>query len=217
MSDRQPPRRDPYRYQARVYDRVIDPLNRGIRDVALKFDPPDPAWRVLDIGCGTGTGLQRYADAGCSITGVDPSEAMVSIASHRLGPGADLRLASGAALPFENATFDLVTTSMVLHEIAEPDRGAVISEMVRVLSPGGHILVIDFRFGSLRGWKGPALKILINAIELVGGHFSGFRSFRAGGGLPGLAERSGLDLRTEKIVAGGNVGIYVAGDTGKRG
>ncbi len=46
-------------------------------------------------------------------------------------------------------------------------------------------------------------------IERFSGHYSGYRSFKAVGGVPGLAEKAGLSVDREKIVAGGNVAIYV--------
>jgi len=46
-------------------------------------------------------------------------------------------------------------------------------------------------------------------IERVSGHYSGYLSFRAGGGVPGVLEAADLELDREKIVAGGNLAVYV--------
>ncbi len=51
---------DPYRRIANVYDRLIEPMQAGVRRVALEVVPPQAEWQVLDVGCGTGTGLARY-------------------------------------------------------------------------------------------------------------------------------------------------------------
>jgi ubiquinone/menaquinone biosynthesis C-methylase UbiE len=201
--------RDPYRHIAGIYDRLIEPLQAGVRRVAFDVIPPQAGWQVLDVGCGTGTGLARYLEAGCAAVGVDVSPAMLEQAAARLGDRAELRFTDGGALPFDAGRFDLVMTSMVLHEIAAESREALVMEMARVAKPDGKILITDFRFGSLRGWKGPTLRALNGAIERVGGHFSGYRSFKAAAGIPPLLDRAGLGIEREKIVAGGNLAIYV--------
>jgi ubiquinone/menaquinone biosynthesis C-methylase UbiE len=200
---------DPYRRSAAFYDRLIEPLQAGVRRVALEVVAPQPEWQVLDVGCGTGTGLARYLAAGCAVAGVDVSPAMLARARARLGQGVELHLTRGEVLPFPPGRFDLVTTSMVLHEVAADERSALVAEMARCTKPDGRILITDFRFGSLRGWRGPALRLLNAVIERFAGHYTEYRSFRAGGGIPAVAQAAGREIDREKIVAGGNIGIYV--------
>jgi ubiquinone/menaquinone biosynthesis C-methylase UbiE len=199
---------DPYRHIAGFY-RLIEPLLAGGRRVALDVLPPQPEWKVLDVGCGTGTGLAPYVDAGCTGVGVDVSPAMLEEATARLGDRAELHLTDGDSLPFDDAHFDLVTASMVLHEVPADERTAMVSEMARVTKPAGRVLFIDFRFGSLPGWKGPTIRGLSTAIERFSGHYSGYRSFKAADGVPGSVGRAGLYIERERIVAEGNVAIYV--------
>ncbi len=161
------------------------------------------------MGCGTGTGLAGYQAAGCTVAGVDVSPAMLAEAGARLGEGAELHLTKGEVLPFAAGHFDLVTASMVLHEVAVGDRSSLLTEMARCTKPGGRILITDFRIGSLRGWRGPILRVVNAVIERFSGHYAGYRSFRSGGGIPALAERAGFTVEREKITAGGNIGIYV--------
>lgn len=201
---------DPYRRTAWIYDRLIEPMQAGVRRVAFDVVPPRPGWEVLDVGCGTGTGLSRYAEAQCKVVGVDVSPAMLERAAALLGNRAELHLTAGDTLPFDDARFDLVTTSMVLHEVHADSRSHFVSEMARVARPEGKVLVIDFRFGELRGWKGPTLRALSGLIERLSGHYPEYRSFRASGGVPDILAGAGLGLEREKIVAGGNVAIYVA-------
>ncbi len=200
--------KDPYRLLARFYDRLIDPLNAGVRRVALRLDPPNDDWDVLDIGCGTGAALADYATAGCSVSGIDTSPAMLARAAERLGPEADLRLGAGQQLPYSDASFDRVLATMMLHEVPSEHREALVREALRVVRDDGRVLVIDFRRGSLRGVKARLIKTLSWLIERVGGHYSGYRSFGREGGVPGLADRSGAVVDREKIVAGGNLAIY---------
>lgn len=200
---------DPYRLIAGVYDRLIEPMQAGVRRIALDVMPPRPEWEVLDIGCGTGTGLMPYAEAGCTVVGVDISAAMLEKAAARLGDRAELHLTDGDSLPFADDRFDLVATTMVLHEIPAEAREAFVAEMARVTQPEGRMLLIDFRFGELRGWKGPTLRAISGIVERFSGHYSRYRSFKASGGIPRVVDRAGLTLESEKIVAGGNVAISV--------
>lgn len=199
---------DPYRRIAGVYDRLVEPMQAGVRRVALDVFPPRPEWQVLDVGCGTGTGLAQYAKAGCTVVGVDVSAAMLDKAAARLGDRAELHLTDGDDLPFDDSRFDLVMTSMVLHEVPADAREAFVAEMARVARPAGKLLFIDFRFGQLRGWKGPTLRALSSVMERFSGHYSGYQSFKSSGGVPPVLGRVGLSIEHEKIVAGGNVAIY---------
>lgn len=205
--------RDPYRHIARVYDRLIEPMQAGVRRVALDVVPPQSDWKVLDVGCGTGSGMALYAEAGCKVVGVDVSAAMVEMAATRLGDQAMLHLTDGSGLPFDDDVFDLVTTSMVLHEVLASERAALVAEMARVAKPDGSLLFTDFRFGSLRGWKGPVLRAVSEVIERLSGHYSKYRSFKASGGVPSVMFEAGLGTEREKIVAGGNVAIYAVTPT----
>jgi ubiquinone/menaquinone biosynthesis C-methylase UbiE len=98
---------------------------------------------------------------------------------------------------------------MVVHGVPLEDRSALLAEMARVAKPDGQILLTDFRFGTLRGWRGPFYKGVSEVIERFSGHHTGYRSFKGAGGIPGLAEGSGFTIAREKIVAGGNMAVYV--------
>jgi ubiquinone/menaquinone biosynthesis C-methylase UbiE len=200
---------DPYRRLAGLYDLVVEPMQSGVRRVALEVVPPSSSWQVLDVGCGTGTGMVPYIESGCTVSGVDISEAMLEKAKERIGDRGELRLVDGKRLPYPKGHFDLVATSMVLHEIPEGERETFVTEMARVAKPGGRLMVIDFRFGSLRGWKGRVIRIVSGVIERLSGHYSGYLSFKATGGVPGVVASAGLSIENTKIVGGGNLAIWV--------
>jgi ubiquinone/menaquinone biosynthesis C-methylase UbiE len=202
-------RADPYRLVAGIYDRIVEPMQRGVRRRAVDLIAPQSTWQVLDVGCGTGTGMVPYVEAGCTVVGVDVSEAMLDRARKRLGNTVELHLTDGDALPFEDGRFDLVNMSMVLHEIPAAERAGVLREMARVAAPSGRLLVTEFRFGTFRGAKGRVLRLLSWTIERISGHYNGYRSFRASNGVPGVVATAGLAIETEKVVAGGNVAIFV--------
>jgi 2-polyprenyl-6-hydroxyphenyl methylase/3-demethylubiquinone-9 3-methyltransferase len=97
--------------------------------------------RALDIGCGAGFITEELASAGFTATGIDPSEVAVQAArAHAEGMGLaiDYLVGAGEQLPFDDATFDLVTCCDVLEHVRDPDQ--VIAETARVLRPGGLYL-----------------------------------------------------------------------------
>jgi SAM-dependent methyltransferase len=102
-----------------------------------------PPGEGLDVGCGTGALARRLAEAGYEMSGVDPSSGMLDVLRAQ-APGMRAVQGSGTALPFEDDSFDLVTTVAVMHHIADPDDvRQTLAEMVRVTRPGGRILVWD--------------------------------------------------------------------------
>jgi SAM-dependent methyltransferase len=93
---------------------------------------------VLDVGCGAGVDLARFARGGAAATGVDISPAAIALARtnfEQQGLRADLRVADGEQLPFPPDTFDLVYAHGVVQYTASPQR--LVDEVRRVLKPGG--------------------------------------------------------------------------------
>ena len=97
--------------------------------------------RVLDVGCGAGTDLVRFARGGAIVTGVDISGAAIALARANVeqqGLRADLREADGEHLPFPDGTFDLVFAHGVVQYTA--NGLALVEECRRVLKPGGEAI-----------------------------------------------------------------------------
>jgi SAM-dependent methyltransferase len=95
--------------------------------------------RLLEIGCGIGTDLARFASGGAQVTGVDLSQTAIDLAARNfagLGLSGDLRVGDGEALPFGDGSFDVVYGHGVLQYAARPDR--IVAEAHRVLAPGGR-------------------------------------------------------------------------------
>ena len=96
--------------------------------------------RILDAGCGSGPLTAALRDSGAVVTGFDVSAAMVDLARQRLGEDADLHVADlGAPLPFDDAEFDDVVASLVLHYLEDWSRP--LAELRRVLKPGGRLIL----------------------------------------------------------------------------
>jgi SAM-dependent methyltransferase len=95
--------------------------------------------RVLEVGCGAGTDLARFARGGALVSGVDLSSSAIALARQNFaqqGLQGDLREADGEHLPFANDTFDLIYAHGVVQYTTNPQRLA--DECRRVLRPGGE-------------------------------------------------------------------------------
>lgn len=106
-------------------------------DLLQKFPA---ASKVLDIGCGTGVYLRRFQRFGLSPTGVEPAQGMYE-AAVRDNPGVRIVQASASALPFVDKSFDAVVAIEVLRYLDREARRKALTEMVRVLRPGGLLFV----------------------------------------------------------------------------
>jgi SAM-dependent methyltransferase len=99
--------------------------------------------RVLEIGCGLGTDGAQFARAGAKYTGVDLTEAAVSLARRNFelqNLRGEFRTADAENLDFADASFDLVYSHGVLHHT--PDTARAVGEIHRVLKPGGRAVVM---------------------------------------------------------------------------
>ena len=114
-------------------------------EAALLALLPESMGRMLDIGTGTGRLLELFAPRISAGIGVDASRSMLALARARLSrPGLDhclVRLADMYRLPLPDAGFDHVVLQMVLHYAEDPE--AALREAVRVLKPGGTLVIID--------------------------------------------------------------------------
>jgi SAM-dependent methyltransferase len=97
--------------------------------------------RVLEVGCGAGTDLIRFARNGAVVSGVDIAPSAIELARlnfEQQGLHADLRVADGERLPFDDGAFDLVYAHGVVQYTANP--AALVAECHRVLAPGGEAI-----------------------------------------------------------------------------
>ena len=137
-----------------AYDLLLNIIWRGseriYREKTVELAKIRPGEAVLDIGCGTGTlavAAKRRAGRAGRVFGLDASREMISRARKKAtGAGAkiDFQLGSAEALPFSEATFDVVLSTTVFHCLADHARQLCIREIVRVLKPNGRLLLIDF-------------------------------------------------------------------------
>jgi len=96
---------------------------------------------VLDVGCGAGVDLARFARGGAEVTGVDVSESAIDLARKNFaqqGLRGRFDVADGEQLPFADGTFDLVFAHGVVQYTAHPQR--LVDQCRRVLKPGGEAI-----------------------------------------------------------------------------
>lgn len=110
------------------------------RPSVLRLLGPVDGLHVLDAGCGPGLYAAELVRRGATVTGVDASPRLVELARARLGESAEVRVHDlDDPLPFGDGSFDAVVMALVLHHLADP--GPALTELYRVLRPGGHAVV----------------------------------------------------------------------------
>lgn len=189
VSDYVPPLR--YRVLTRFYDPIVRLTTResAFKRALLAQVEADRPSRVLDLGCGTGTLTIAMAKAlpDAAVTGLDADAEALGIAANKAQrAGIDLSLRQGVStdLPFGNAQFDCVVSSLFFHHLAREAKIATLREVRRVLASGGSLQIAD--------WGKPSNALLRTAF-LVVQVLDGFATTRDSvtGALPDLMRAAG--------------------------
>lgn len=188
----------------RLYSRLARPY-----DVGVKLFPVWRRWlgqalphiegpRVLEVSPGTGWLLTRYAGS-FDVSAVDLNPQMVEISRRnvrRAGLTADIRVGDVEALPFPDAGFDTVLSTMAFS--GYPDGRRALAEMTRVLRPGGRLVIVDVNYPSDGNRLGTAL------VELWKRSGDLIRD------MPALFGELGLEVSDHEIGGSGSVHLYLA-------
>lgn len=123
-----------------------------------------PGERVLDIAAGTGTSSEPFADGGVHVVPADFSLGMLRV-GHNRRPDLGFTAADAMALPFADESFDAVTMSFGLRNVADPR--AALAEFLRVTRPGGRLVVCEFSHPVNRAFRTVYTEYLMRSLPPV--------------------------------------------------
>lgn len=169
---------------AGIYEMCKDDYPQMLEELEL-----EPFEDALDVGCGTGAVLEllhaRYPNK--HLTGLDLTPGMIDVARAKQLDNVSFVVGDAEALPFEPRSFDAVLCSNSFHHYPHPER--FFAEVVRVLRPGGRLVLRDYTSNDIAVW-------LMNNIELPLARLLGHGDVRILklSELRALVEESGLTL-----------------------
>jgi demethylmenaquinone methyltransferase/2-methoxy-6-polyprenyl-1,4-benzoquinol methylase len=150
------------------YDLTNDVLSLGQdrlwRRAVVRAIDARPGERLLDIAAGTGTSSEPFADAGVDVVPADFSLGMLR-AGNRRRPDLPFTAADALALPFADNSFDVVTMSFGLRNVADP--GRALEEFHRVTTPGGRLLICEFSTPTFVPFRTVYQEYLMRALPTV--------------------------------------------------
>jgi len=132
-----------FRDSADSWDSMRTEMIGARTDLLALLDLLDERWVVGDLGCGAGHITEALAPCVAEVIAVDESGPMLGVAKKRLEDfeNVDLRVGTIEALPIDDSTLDAAVLFLVAHFITDPAR--VMTEVRRVLKPGGRLLIVD--------------------------------------------------------------------------
>jgi demethylmenaquinone methyltransferase / 2-methoxy-6-polyprenyl-1,4-benzoquinol methylase len=187
-----------------TYDRVGAALSLGQDPLWRRFlvsrlpAPSQQGGYVLDVATGTGLVAEQLLRRGFRVTGLDQSAEMLEIARRRFA-GREVQLVEGSAeaLPFPDARFDHLTVTYLLRYVDDP--GATLTEVARVVRPGGVVASLEFGVpdGAARAvWELYVGRVLPLAGRLLGRGWTEVGDF-LGGSIVDFWARYPLDVQLD--------------------
>ncbi|MSZ66175.1 MAG: demethylmenaquinone methyltransferase [Actinobacteria bacterium] len=153
---------------ARRYDLLNDLLSLGRtkawRKIATAVIAPKPGMRILDIAAGTGSSSRPLADAGADVIPLDFSKGMLD-AGRKRHPDLAFTQGDALALSFKDNEFDVTTISFGLRNTS--DTVKALRESLRVLKPGGRMVVVEFSQPTNKIFRTIYLRYLMRALPPI--------------------------------------------------
>ncbi|MCC5668617.1 class I SAM-dependent methyltransferase [Nostoc sp. CHAB 5784] len=196
-----------YRYQW-LYDGIsrLAALSVGgearFRQLALQGLTIHSDTQVLDLCCGSGQTTQFLVKLSQNVTGLDASPKSLQRARQNV-PLAVYLEAFAQEMPFADNLFDVVHTSVALHEMQPQQLRKIISEVYRVLKPGGVFTLVDFHAPTNPiFWPGVSVFLLLFETETA------WQLLKTD--LPGLLTETGFEVGEPTLYAGGSLQVIQA-------
>jgi ubiquinone/menaquinone biosynthesis C-methylase UbiE len=149
---------NPMEKMVSTYDTYMRRVTLGrehiLRDMTVDLAQVKPGDDVLEVGCGTGTltlAAKRKAGTSGKVCGIDVLPGMIENSQQKAAAAnldVTFQLGSIDAIPFPDSQFDAVMCSFMIFHMSETVRRKGISEIYRVLKPGGHWMVLDMALPS---------------------------------------------------------------------
>ncbi|MGB3560642.1 MAG: class I SAM-dependent methyltransferase [Geitlerinemataceae cyanobacterium] len=196
-----------YRYQW-LYDSISRVAALGVggeekfRQLALQNLEILPETRVLDLCCGSGQATELLVKYSDRVMGLDASPLSLQRAKQNV-PQADYVEGFAQQMPFDDAIFDVVHTSVALHEMKPEQLQQIVWEVFRVLKPGGIFTLVDFhRPTNPLFWPGLAMFLWLFETETA------WQLVQTD--LPGLLSAVGFQKCDRTLYAGGSLQVIQA-------
>ena len=167
-----------YRFLTPFFDFIQKYIVRDVRYKSLLIRQANiqPGQTVLDLGCGTGTLaiMAKQAQPSAEVTRLDADPDMHKVARYKSAQRkAHVKFDVGFTnkLPYPDASFDRVMSSIMIHHLKTPEKIATASEVFRVLKPGGELHIIDF--GKPFTWYGKLIGPFLHGFEEANDNIDG--------------------------------------------
>jgi ubiquinone/menaquinone biosynthesis C-methylase UbiE len=167
-----------YRFLTPFYDFIQKYIVRDVlyKNILIKQADIRASHSVLDLGCGTGTLaiMVKQAYPVTDVVGLDADPDMLKVASYKsrqLNAPVKFDMGFTNRLPYPDASFDRVLSSIMIHHLKTPDKKETAREVFRVLKPGGQLHILDF--GKPVTWYGKILGPFLHRFEEANDNIDG--------------------------------------------
>lgn len=198
-----------------AYDLAVALMTRERRWRRALVDLVDasPGHRIVDVGCGTGTLMlavaRRYP--GCRLVGVDPDPQMLAIARRKaMAAGVEIEWIEAMGDDLDGvaaaARCDRIVSSLLLHQCPLAVKQTIADQMLRLLAPGGTLVVADYGEQRTR-----LMRLLFRQIQALDGFE--LTEPNARGCIPGILEAAGFADIDEPLALAtptGSISLYCA-------
>ncbi|SOB58500.1 Methyltransferase type 11 [Pseudodesulfovibrio profundus] len=196
-----------YSRMAKWYDTLVGPSLRPVHESMVQVALKRGCRSAVDVCCGTGMLAGMCFEAGLPVIGLDLSPDMLAVARKKRS-GVRFQQGDATRLPFASDGFDAGFISFALHEKPLDQAERIFAETLRIVRPGGVVLIGDYRLPSVG--RSPMTGLVVAMVERLAGadHHACFRQYMDRGGTTSFLHRSGEPFVRKRVFMGGWAGVY---------